>query len=789
MKKKLLLILAICLSGLASFAQSVSPTSQTVCQGATVSITVSGSWYHRTWYKLVNGNSQYAGGGATLTLTNVQPGQSGQYFCRVETRGSWLSSGSTYDSDVSTLTIQPTNFVAAPSVSGTPVCTGQSIPVSFNTTCADGFGGGDNFIAELSNQNGDFTNPVTSKVVQPGTSNSLPLPDGLPGGSGYQVRIRSVSPAIISPESEAFGINARPTLGGVAQAATVCSGSSATIQLSGLLLNSSMSVAYSIAGVDQTPVSVISKGHGLGSFTVSSLSNTLNGQALVITGLTNTTLNPSCNVPFSTNNSVTLSVDKPPVGGTLDGPGAVCFNSTATLERKGWDGVVKGLQTSPNQVDWQTVSTSSDVTVTTAALTSATYFRSILGRGVCPDAFSTPLLVMVNPLPTAQIQGTTTVCQGSSPPSVTFTGSNGTTPYTFTYQLNGGSSQTITTSNGSLIALPRSTDTPGTFAYTLLSVEDANQCSQAVSAQAATVTVLPLRIPTAPTLSSAVLCAGQYVGVSFSTGDNCPAPVGNPDFFKAELSDASGNFPGTILQPVQPNSSTNVLLPAGLAGSVKYRIRIIGTNPNLQSPPSSAFGVTALAFTSTPTVAGVPVCIGGSLTATYTLNCPAPFPSDYFKVQLSNASGSFANPKVVGPLLPGGVPMTIPVETPAGSGYRLRVVGGNGLASNQSAAFRVRTCTNNSLALPSSGEETGLQVLVSPNPVTQGLMDIQVRGAGGQEVRLLLSNLAGVALREQVIPNAQAEESLRWDIARQPPGLYLLRVSSGQEVKTVKVVR
>ena len=56
--------------------------------------------------------------------------------------------------------------------------------------------------------------------------------------------------------------------------------------------------------------------------------------------------------------------------------------------------------------------------------------------------------VTINPLPTASISGTTAVCVGATAPNVTFTGANGTAPYTFTYKINSGSNQTVTTTSG-----------------------------------------------------------------------------------------------------------------------------------------------------------------------------------------------------------------------------------------------------------------------------------------------------------------------------------------------------
>jgi hypothetical protein len=103
----------------------------------------------------------------------------------------------------------------------------------------------------------------------------------------------------------------------------------------------------------------------------------------------------------------------------------------------------------------------------------------------------------VNPLPAAIISGTTIICQnGSGSALVTFTGNNGTAPYTFTYTADDGSLHTISTaanSNSVTIAVPLST--PGTFNYKLVSVVDATTCSQAQTGTAV-ITVTPQPVPT-----------------------------------------------------------------------------------------------------------------------------------------------------------------------------------------------------------------------------------------------------------------------------------------------------
>lgn len=92
---------------------------------------------------------------------------------------------------------------------------------------------------------------------------------------------------------------------------------------------------------------------------------------------------------------------------------------------------------------------------------------------------------------TATISGTTSVCQGGTSPVITFTGSGGTAPYTFTYTLNGGAPQTIlTTGTNDSVTLTVDTATAGTFTYNLVSVHDtATPVDEITQSGTATVTV------------------------------------------------------------------------------------------------------------------------------------------------------------------------------------------------------------------------------------------------------------------------------------------------------------
>jgi gliding motility-associated-like protein len=89
--------------------------------------------------------------------------------------------------------------------------------------------------------------------------------------------------------------------------------------------------------------------------------------------------------------------------------------------------------------------------------------------------------IVVTTLPNATIGGTNSLCQNSTPPNVVFTGSNSTAPYTFTYNINGGASQTITTTGtSSTVSVSVPTAIPGVYNYNISSVS-VGSCTNTLS--------------------------------------------------------------------------------------------------------------------------------------------------------------------------------------------------------------------------------------------------------------------------------------------------------------------
>lgn len=152
------------------------------------------------------------------------------------------------------------------------------------------------------------------------------------------------------------------------------------------------------------------------------------------------------------------------------------------------------------------VNGSSNVTVsTTGAATSATVSQSTGVTGVftyelvsVSDALSCSLtpsttqsatITVANDL-SATISGTISTCQDAAQPVVTFTSVNGIAPFTFTYNIDGGADQTVSTTGSSTTAtISASTATTGTFVYTLTNVSGAGDASTAVAGQTATISV------------------------------------------------------------------------------------------------------------------------------------------------------------------------------------------------------------------------------------------------------------------------------------------------------------
>ncbi len=206
--------------------------------------------------------------------------------------------------------------------------------------------------------------------------------------------------------------------------------------------------------------------------------------------------------------TATVTVAPAPTA-TISGTTTVCQNAAApNVTLTGVGGTAPYTFTyqvngGANQVGTTTAGNSLTVSAPTAVIGSFIYsLVNVTSSTGCMQAQSGSATITVSPAPTATISGTTAVCQNAPSPVITFTGANTTAPYTFVYNINGGSNQSITTVSGNSITLNVPTGIAGTFNYNLISVSGASGCSQLISGLA-TVTVNP-----SPVLTSSLTPPG-----------------------------------------------------------------------------------------------------------------------------------------------------------------------------------------------------------------------------------------------------------------------------------------
>ena len=208
------------------------------------------------------------------------------------------------------------------------------------------------------------------------------------------------------------------------------------------------------------------------------------------------------------------------------------------------------------------------------------------GCQVTTDYFN----VALNPLPTATISGTTRLCQGATAPDITFTGANGTAPYTFTYKINAGGDQTVI-STGNTATVSQTTTAAGTFIYTLVSVQDASSttCSQLQSGTA-TITVDPTTV--AGTISgSKTVCTGTNsttLTLNGKTGSVVKWQYSSDDF-GSDIHDVANTTTTLVATDLTSTTYYRAVVQSGVclvANSTTATITVV-PDPTISSQPTA----------------------------------------------------------------------------------------------------------------------------------------------------------------------------------------------------------
>lgn len=180
------------------------------------------------------------------------------------------------------------------------------------------------------------------------------------------------------------------------------------------------------------------------------------------------------------------------------------------------DGESVTLAASGNAVSYTWDHGVADGVAFTPAVGSETYTVTGTSAGNCTNTAT--VSVTVNTLPAATITGGGTVCAGDTEPQVTFTGINGSS-YIFTYSVNAGPQQTVTTSGSdTVITISVPTSTPVIYVYELINVEDITTgCDQN---QTGTAIVVVNGLPAVNAGPDLTACEGDLITLSGSGATN-----------------------------------------------------------------------------------------------------------------------------------------------------------------------------------------------------------------------------------------------------------------------------
>ncbi len=353
------------------------------------------------------------------------------------------------------------------------------------------------------------------------------------------------------------------------------------------------------------------------------------------------------------------------------------------------------------------------------------------------------------------------LCVGSP---VTFMATIGNLMGSYSYTLTNGSSTQTGTSTSTTFSQSVTASGSGTQTFTL-TVSANGQSAASVTA----LTVNPL--PPAPTLtgvsrtvnaSNTPLSLGQFVsapgtlsfsGVSGAITNPPTATISTGGVQNFSVTQTNGNG---CVSAATPFMLTVVATPTSqsVCRSSTVVLNAITTGTRYEwykNGQSAPFKLTEIASIQKGTTTSSLTIVSAQTTATY-----------YCKVFQTDGSFSFAGPFVV----------TVNYGCTAPSARQAALDG----------------------SAPVEWTETGLQIRLLPNPLTDGRLRAVVQGAEGQPLMVELLDLRGRQLHQQQWAGAAPAQAVDWDVSAQPAGAYLLRAVSQQasgttQSQTLKVLK
>jgi len=80
-------------------------------------------------------------------------------------------------------------------------------------------------------------------------------------------------------------------------------------------------------------------------------------------------------------------------------------------------------------------------------------------------------------------------------------------------------------------------------------------------------------------------------------------------------------------------------------------------------------------------------------------------------------------------------------------------------------------------------------VATGGNPISNGIVEVAVTGAAGEDVQVLLTDSRGRIIGQQRRGKAGTEERFRFDVGNQPAGTMLLRAATSTRANTIRLLK
>ena len=509
----------------------VASPSGAICAGASVLFTATagstGGGSINYDFK-INGGSVQSGASNTYSTTTLANGNT--VTCDITVTGGTCLSSTMASSNTITMTVNPVLLASVASISPAAQCANGTVTVGLSGTAASLPTGAYTVTYSLSAPNTASGLTATMTVTVAGTGNFTV--SGLANEGSTTITVTNLasngcSYAITSSNTIDVFVIANPTLGGASQAAPVCAGTGATINLTGLLPNSTSIIQYTINGVVQTAIpGVVANGAGAASFTSAALTGANNGQTLQITQVTNTdpvNSPPSCPGAFAVN--VTLSVNPtltPTVSIAASPSGAICAGAsvlfTATAGSTGGGSINYDFKINGSSVQ---SSVSNTYTTTTLANGNTVTCDITVTGGTCltsPTATSNTITMTVNALPTLSgVSLGTTPCSGGNA-QIFLSGLLPNVSQNVTYTIGGGAPVTESVNSnigggGQLNPVVTFANNGQTFEITQISVF----CTQTFTMNNSLALVVH-PVPTATAPANQFYCNGQMTAAISLSG-------------------------------------------------------------------------------------------------------------------------------------------------------------------------------------------------------------------------------------------------------------------------------